>query len=223
MVSADEGDHVAGANVGGANRVDEAIGEPGGVSDTFEANVGAVEKVEAMIKCALEKCGRLDVLHNNAIFTTVGHVGEIAFEGWQKTVDVGLTAYWYATKCAIEVMLPRRSGAIVNTASVSGLAGDYTLGAYNAVKAGVVTGVTMANGTAKLTVGTSQQVGLPDITQVLAQPPSTTSTSSFGSITAAFHASCCGPLVRASFPTPTPPSPAQTGAAVSPPAGACGL
>ena len=35
-------------------------------------------------------------------------------------------------------MLPQRKGAIVNTASVSGLAGDYTLGAYNAVKAGVV-------------------------------------------------------------------------------------
>src|SRR5260370_15084805 len=35
-------------------------------------------------------------------------------------------------------MVPRRKGAIVNTASVSGLAGDYTLGAYNAIKAGVV-------------------------------------------------------------------------------------
>src|SRR5581483_2903903 len=67
-----------------------------------------------------------------------GRVGEITLEGWQKTVDVGLTAYWYATKCAIDVMLPRRRGAIVNTASVSGLAGDYTLGAYNAVKHGVV-------------------------------------------------------------------------------------
>jgi len=87
---------------------------------------------------AVENFGRLDILHNNAIFTTIGHVGEISIEGWQKTVDVGLTAYWYATKCAIEVMLAQRRGAIVNTASVSGLAGDYTLGAYNAVKHGVV-------------------------------------------------------------------------------------
>src|SRR5260370_7114058 len=35
-------------------------------------------------------------------------------------------------------MVPRRKGAIVNTASVSGLVGDYTLGAYTPVKAGVV-------------------------------------------------------------------------------------
>ena len=35
-------------------------------------------------------------------------------------------------------MLKQGKGAIINTASVSGLAGDYTLGAYNAVKAGVV-------------------------------------------------------------------------------------
>ena len=41
-------------------------------------------------------------------------------------------------KIALGPMLQQGKGAIINTASVSGLAGDYTLGVYNAVKAGVV-------------------------------------------------------------------------------------
>ncbi len=129
---------VADLNDDGGRRVASQIRSAGGEAEFFHADVGAPREIEAMIKFAADRYGRLDILHNNAIFTTVGRVGEITLEGWQKTVDVGLTAYWYATKCAIEVMLPQKRGAIVNTASVSGLAGDYTLGAYNAVKHGVV-------------------------------------------------------------------------------------
>jgi meso-butanediol dehydrogenase/(S,S)-butanediol dehydrogenase/diacetyl reductase len=125
-------------NEDGGKRVVAEIRKAGAKAEFLAADVGVTAEIERMIKFATDRFGRLDILHNNAIFTTVGHIGEITLEGWQKTLDVGLTAYWYATKCAIEVMLPRLSGAIVNTASVSGLAGDYTLGAYNAVKAGVV-------------------------------------------------------------------------------------
>jgi meso-butanediol dehydrogenase/(S,S)-butanediol dehydrogenase/diacetyl reductase len=62
----------------------------------------------------------------------------MTLENWRKSVDIGLTSYWYATRCALNVMVPRGTGAIVNTASVSGLAADYGLGAYNAIKAGVI-------------------------------------------------------------------------------------
>jgi meso-butanediol dehydrogenase / (S,S)-butanediol dehydrogenase / diacetyl reductase len=123
----------------GGNSVVAEIRKAGGTAEFHRADVGNPKEVERMIKFATSKFGRLDILHNNAVFTTVGRIADITWEGWQKTLDVGLTAYWYATKVAIEqAMLPRRQGAIVNTGSVSGLAGDYTLGAYNAVKAGVV-------------------------------------------------------------------------------------
>jgi meso-butanediol dehydrogenase/(S,S)-butanediol dehydrogenase/diacetyl reductase len=136
---------VADLNVEGGKRVVSEIRKAGGEAEFCHADVGVNAEIEKMIKGAVDRFGQLDILHNNAIFTTVGHVGEITVDGWQKTVDVGLTAYWYATRCAIEVMLPRRKGAIVNTASVSGLAGDYTLGAYNAVKHGVI-GLTKSTG-----------------------------------------------------------------------------
>jgi meso-butanediol dehydrogenase/(S,S)-butanediol dehydrogenase/diacetyl reductase len=125
-------------NDDGGRRVAGEIHKAGGEAEFFHADVGVPSEIEKMIKFSVDRFGQLDILHNNAIFTAVGRVAELTMEGWRKTMDVGLTAYWYATKCAIEVMLPRRRGAIVNTASVSGLAGDYTLGAYNAVKHGVV-------------------------------------------------------------------------------------
>jgi meso-butanediol dehydrogenase/(S,S)-butanediol dehydrogenase/diacetyl reductase len=132
-------------NPEGGARVVSEIRKAGGTAEFHFADAGKQSDIEGMIKFATSKFGRLDILHNNAIAVGVGHMGELTMEGWKLTIDVGLTAYWYATKCAIEVMLPRKSGAIVNTASVSGLAGDYTLGAYNAAKHGVL-GMTKSTG-----------------------------------------------------------------------------
>jgi meso-butanediol dehydrogenase/(S,S)-butanediol dehydrogenase/diacetyl reductase len=125
-------------NEEGANRVAGEIRNAGGSAEALHANVGNPAEIENMIKFALDKFGQLDILHNNAIRLYTGRVGEMSLEHWRKTVDLGLTAYWYATRCALEVMVPRRRGAIINTGSVSGLAGDYGLGAYNAIKAGVI-------------------------------------------------------------------------------------
>ena len=57
---------------------------------------------------------------------------------WTATLDVGLTAVFRAIRRAIPVMRVQGSGAIVNTASISGLYADYGIVAYNAAKAGVV-------------------------------------------------------------------------------------
>ena len=51
---------------------------------------------------------------------------------------VSLTSVFITTKLALPHMLERGRGAIVNIASVSGLAGDIGLSAYNAAKAGVI-------------------------------------------------------------------------------------
>jgi meso-butanediol dehydrogenase/(S,S)-butanediol dehydrogenase/diacetyl reductase len=129
---------IADLNDEGGHRVVAQIRDSGGTAEFVHADIGQPKEVEAMIKSAVDRFGRLDILHNNAVFAAPGHVGEVALEGWQKTIDVGLTAYWYATKCAIAEMMPRKRGAIVNTASISGLGGDYMMGAYNTIKAGVI-------------------------------------------------------------------------------------
>jgi meso-butanediol dehydrogenase / (S,S)-butanediol dehydrogenase / diacetyl reductase len=125
-------------NEEGATRVAEEIRRAGGKAEALRANVGVPAEVENMIKFAVGKFGQLDIIHNNAIRLYTGRVGEMSLEHWRKSVDIGLTSYWYATRCALEVMVPRRTGAIINTGSVSGIGADYGLGAYNAIKAGVI-------------------------------------------------------------------------------------
>jgi meso-butanediol dehydrogenase/(S,S)-butanediol dehydrogenase/diacetyl reductase len=119
-------------------RVVEEIRHAGGQAEYTHADIGQIADIEKMIAFATARFGRLDILHNNALFTVVDRIGDLSLEGWKKTLDVSLTGYWYAIKIALGPMLKQGKGAIINTASVSGLAGDYTLGAYNAVKAGVI-------------------------------------------------------------------------------------
>jgi meso-butanediol dehydrogenase/(S,S)-butanediol dehydrogenase/diacetyl reductase len=125
-------------NEEGARRVAEEIRRAGGKAEAFKANIAMPSDVEGMIKFAIDKFGQLDILHNNAIRLYTGRLSEMPLEHFRKTVEVGLTAYFYSTQCALKVMVPRRTGSIINTGSISGLFGDYGLGAYNAIKAGVI-------------------------------------------------------------------------------------
>ena len=129
---------VADINADAGQRVVDEIRSAGGGAEFIEVDAGNTDDLERMIAFATDSFGRLDVLHNNAVWFEPGRIGEISLDGWKRSLDVGLTAYWYATKLAIQPMTAQGRGSIINTASVSGVAGDYGLGAYNALKAGVV-------------------------------------------------------------------------------------
>jgi meso-butanediol dehydrogenase / (S,S)-butanediol dehydrogenase / diacetyl reductase len=113
-------------------------GEIGALAAFHHTDVSVPDQVEAMINFALDRFGRLDVLFNNAFATTWGPVGEMPLDGWHKTLAVTLSGVFYGMRFALPHMLAQGGGAIVNTASISGLGGDYGAGAYNAAKAGVV-------------------------------------------------------------------------------------
>jgi meso-butanediol dehydrogenase / (S,S)-butanediol dehydrogenase / diacetyl reductase len=124
--------------------VDEANGcgvvdEIGGRCVFHKTNVGDPLEVEAMVRFAVEKFNRLDILHNNvATAGAVAPIGDMPLEAWQRSVTVSLSGVFYGMRYAIPQMVAQGGGTIVNTASVSGLAADYMLGAYNASKAGVI-------------------------------------------------------------------------------------
>ena len=104
-----------------------------------KANVGEPLEVEAMVRFAVGSFGRLDVLHNNvATAGAVAPVGDMPIEAWQRAIAVSLSGVFYGMRFALPQMVAQGGGAVVNTASVSGLAADYMLGAYNAAKAGVI-------------------------------------------------------------------------------------
>jgi meso-butanediol dehydrogenase / (S,S)-butanediol dehydrogenase / diacetyl reductase len=123
--------------------IDEAAGrrvvaEIGPSASFIKTDVRDAKQVEAMIKFAVDRFGRLDILHNNAFTTSSGAVGEMSLEGWHQTISITLTGVFYGMRFALPQMVAQGGGAIVNTASISGLFGDYLMGAYNAGKAGVI-------------------------------------------------------------------------------------
>jgi meso-butanediol dehydrogenase / (S,S)-butanediol dehydrogenase / diacetyl reductase len=129
---------VADKNAEAGARVVAEIVTSGGTADFVATDVTDSNSIEAAIHAVVSRFGRLDVLHNNAMQTWWGRIGELSLEQWKRSLDGGLTSYWYASRLAVEVMLGQGGGAIVNTASVSGLAADYGLGAYNVAKAAIL-------------------------------------------------------------------------------------
>jgi meso-butanediol dehydrogenase/(S,S)-butanediol dehydrogenase/diacetyl reductase len=104
-----------------------------------KTNVSEPGEVESLVRFAAERFGRLDILYNNvATAGAVAPVGEMPIDAWQRAIAVTLSGVFYGMRFALPQMVAQGGGAVVNTASVSGLAADYMLGAYNAAKAGVI-------------------------------------------------------------------------------------
>jgi meso-butanediol dehydrogenase/(S,S)-butanediol dehydrogenase/diacetyl reductase len=129
---------IADRDEAGAARVVGEIRAAGGHAEYVVVNVGKPAEVERMIETASGRFGRIDVLLNNAVYTAVGRVADIPLDQWQQTLDVSLTAYFYATKLVLPIMLRQRGGVILNTSSTAGYVGEYKLAPYAVVKAGVI-------------------------------------------------------------------------------------
>jgi len=135
---------VADVNADGAVSVAAEITAAGGTAIAIAADLAKPAEIEAMITQTLGAFGRLDMLHNNAFGVPsslqkgrFAPVAEIDDAVWDYTLQVGLTAVMQATRRVLPVMQKQGGGAIVNTASISGLFGDYGIAAYNAMKAAV--------------------------------------------------------------------------------------
>jgi meso-butanediol dehydrogenase/(S,S)-butanediol dehydrogenase/diacetyl reductase len=95
-------------------------------------------QVQALMQAAVDAFGRLDILFNNAGIGNFGATPDLDVEQWRRVIAVDLDSVFYGCKAAIPLMRRTGGGAIINTASASGLAGDYGFTAYNAAKGGVV-------------------------------------------------------------------------------------
>ena len=116
----------------------QEIVQAGGRAEFMSVDVRQLDQVEALMRAAVNRYGRLQIVFNNAGIGAYGKAPDLSVEEWHQVIAVDLTAVFYGCRAAIPHLRAAGGGAIVNTASISGLFGDYGLLAYNAAKGGVV-------------------------------------------------------------------------------------
>jgi NAD(P)-dependent dehydrogenase (short-subunit alcohol dehydrogenase family) len=83
--------------------------------------------------------GRVDVLCNNACYLAAWHdVASAPREEWERVLQTGLMGTAHFTREVLARMVPRRSGSIVNVASIQGIVGARGSAAYTSVKHAIV-------------------------------------------------------------------------------------
>ncbi|GLH99520.1 SDR family oxidoreductase [Phytohabitans aurantiacus] len=95
--------------------------------------------VRRLVEAAVDHCGRLDVMINNAGLGGTASVLEMADDEWARVLDVTLTGTLRCTRAALRQMVAQGGGgAVVNNASVLGWRAQAGQAHYAAAKAGVM-------------------------------------------------------------------------------------
>lgn len=95
--------------------------EAGGEIATHCCDVTDAAGVEGMVRVCVERFGRVDILLNNVGGSAPGGAVALSEEAWQRQMDVNLKSVFLTCKYVIPQMENVGGGAIVNTASTSGL------------------------------------------------------------------------------------------------------
>lgn len=104
----------------------------------LKADVSKHEECENLVKEAINKFGKVDVLVNNAGITKDGLIAMMKEENFSKVIDVNLKGTFNMCRNLVPYMMKNKSGNIVNISSVVGIVGNAGQSNYAASKAGVI-------------------------------------------------------------------------------------
>jgi NAD(P)-dependent dehydrogenase (short-subunit alcohol dehydrogenase family) len=123
----------------GAEATVAEIRAKGGTATFVPADVSRWADVDRAFGAAVKALGPLGIAVNAAgILDGYANADEMAPEVWERVIAIDLSGVFYCCKRALDELLPRRAGRIVNMASVAGLIGGGGGAAYVAAKHGVV-------------------------------------------------------------------------------------
>jgi short-subunit dehydrogenase len=135
----------SGAHIALAARSEEGLRNVARLLNKFEVQtmIAPVDLAQPLhcqqlVSTVLEKFGAIDILINNAGLETEGAFVSLPWEAIHETIEVNLVAPMYLTHLVLPHMLGRKSGHIVNIASIGGKCGAPFAATYSATKAGLV-------------------------------------------------------------------------------------
>jgi len=110
---------VADISLEDCQKVVDEIKKAKGEALAVKCDVTKKEEVEEMVKKAVEKFGKVDILVNNAGICQFKPFLELTEEEWDRTLDINLKGYFLCAQAAAKEMVQRKSGVIINIASVA--------------------------------------------------------------------------------------------------------
>lgn len=119
-------------------RATEAATAIGGGAQGFACDVSDVAQINALVAAVETAFGGIDVLVNNAGLTRDNLMLRIKDDDWDAVIDANLRGAFATIRAASRGMMKRRSGRIINIASVVGLTGNKGQTNYAASKAGLI-------------------------------------------------------------------------------------
>lgn len=119
-------------------RVVDEIQAAGGDAFAVCGDVSSATDVEALMRTVIERCGRIDVLVNNAGVFLTSPVVSMSEQDWDVTIGIDLKGVFLCCRAAARQMIEQRGGSIVNVTSIAQVRGGTPGHAhYGAAKAGV--------------------------------------------------------------------------------------
>ena len=137
-----EGARVVTADLNAASAAETAdqILSAGGQAESVEVDVTQQAQIERMVRTAVDKFGRLDVLYNNAgLAQAPGPFEDSTDALYDRIFDVNVKGVFYGCRAAIPQMKAQGGGVILNTASTAGIRPRPGLAVYAASKGAVIT------------------------------------------------------------------------------------
>ena len=122
----------------GSAAVADAIAARGGTAFPVRTDVTDLSDVTRLIEESVAACGKIDVLVNNAGVIILGGVAELSEADWQREIDTNLSSVYRISKAIWPHLVATGGGAILSTASITGVLAAPQDAAYVASKAGLI-------------------------------------------------------------------------------------
>jgi meso-butanediol dehydrogenase/(S,S)-butanediol dehydrogenase/diacetyl reductase len=113
----------------------DALGRKG---ISMQMDVTRMADIQRMVETALREFGKIDILVNNAGISQVRDPMQLTQADWDRTLNLNLKAVFFCSQAVAREMIKRRTGVILNAASISGRSGKPMLVDYCASKFGVI-------------------------------------------------------------------------------------
>jgi NAD(P)-dependent dehydrogenase (short-subunit alcohol dehydrogenase family) len=124
----------------GAEQVQDSIARAGGKAIALRADMRQSGEVRALVKNASDQLGAIDILVNNAgSLVARMPILELNEDGWDEILNLNLRSAALCAQAVAPSMIERKTGAIINVASIAGRnGGGPGAGPYAAAKAGLI-------------------------------------------------------------------------------------